>query len=378
MMEKRELKHIKIYIENLLVKAVDNHVFSGAAAGISIMNNLTGERFTGNSGKNEYGKNGENIGVKTYFDLASLTKPLVTALCIFNLIDRKKINFKSKLSLFFPEIMDDDKKNINIEMLLSHSAGFSSYKPFFNKFSPVYNHENKRKIVQLILSDILEYKPGNMAVYSDFDYILLGEIIERVTGINIDVFFREKITKPLHLENEIFFIPLVEGSKNKRYKFAATEKCCWRNKIIKGEVHDEHCWLMGGVSGHAGLFGTVNGVLGLCEHILAVWKGKKGVVEKEYNSLRKVLNKKERNYNWCYGFDTPTPGKSSAGDLISIKSVGHLGFTGTSFWIDPVKNIVMVLLSNRIHPDRNNILIRNFRPKFHNNVFRWFIDQMKE
>ena len=133
---------------------------------------------------------------------------------------------------------------------------------------------------------------------------------------------------------------------------------------MKGEVHDEHCWLLGGVAGHAGLFGTAAGVLRLCEALLDGWKGR------ERNCgwaavLPQALQRQLAHQTWCMGFDTPTAGASSSGSFFAPSSVGHLGFTGTSFWIDPERELIVVLLSNRVHPSRENIRIRQFRPRFH-------------
>jgi CubicO group peptidase (beta-lactamase class C family) len=125
---------------------------------------------------------------------------------------------------------------------------------------------------------------------------------------------------------------------------------------------------MGGVAGHAGLFGTAQGVSRLCECLLDVWKGR--CIHPAFDPviLRHALEAKNPQGVWSYGFDRPTPGASSSGQFFSAASVGHLGFTGTSFWIDPVQNVVVVLLTNRVHPTRENIQIRSFRPWFHDQI----------
>ena len=138
---------------------------------------------------------------------------------------------------------------------------------------------------------------------------------------------------------------------------------------MQGEAHDEHCWLMGGVAGHAGLFGTLRGVMGLCAMILDVWNNRgKASFPCGQELLREALTTRHKNGSWCLGFDTPTPGHSSSGQYFSPQSVGHLGFTGTSFWIDPLHDIAIVLLTNRVHPSRINEKIRIFRPYFHDYI----------
>ncbi len=163
-----------------------------------------------------------------------------------------------------------------------------------------------------------------------------------------------------------------DRDKIEKHNIAATERCLWRDRIIQGEVHDEHCFLMGGVAGHAGLFGTLDGVLSLCTHIQKTWKGKKTGLPVDKRILDIALQRKYPDRTWCLGFDTPsTTGYTSAGKYLSKKSVGHLGYTGTSFWIDPEKYTILVLLTNRVHPSRENKKIKEFRPWFHDQVMNF-------
>ena len=140
--------------------------------------------------------------------------------------------------------------------------------------------------------------------------------------------------------------------------------------MLQGEVDDEHCWLMNGVAGHAGLFGTIQGVLEMSAHILNQWQGREEHPAYSNTLLQIALTKQYSDQTWCKGFDTPSQPGSSAGEYISGKSVGHLGFTGTSFWIDPEKDMVIVLLTNRIHPTRDNEKIKKFRPLLYDAVYQ--------
>jgi len=225
-----------------------------------------------------------------------------------------------------------------------------------------------QKILENILGESLVYETDSTSVYSDLGFILLGRIIEIVSETELDQLFKEKISKPLGMESQLLFCPIDRKKKVERLDVAATEDCPWRKSIIQGEVHDEHCWLMGGVAGHAGLFGTIEGVLGLCELLLDVWKGDANHPAFAAELLRYALTQKHPSSGWCLGFDTPTPGVSSSGRFFSPASVGHLGFSGTSFWIDPEKDVIIVLLTNRIHPSRENVKIRQFRPYFHDQL----------
>jgi len=175
----------------------------------------------------------------------------------------------------------------------------------------------------------------------------------------------EEIFKPLGLEKGIFFNPLEDIGKINPLDYAATEHCLWRNRVIQGEVHDENTAFVGGISGQAGLFGEVESVLKLTDFILDIWKGRKTHPNIRNSDLQYFLEvpDKAKESSRVLGFDTPEPEGSSAGSYLSRKSVGHLGFTGTSFWIDPERELVIVLLTNRIHPSRDNDKIRKFVEK---------------
>jgi len=199
----------------------------------------------------------------------------------------------------------------------------------------------------------------------------LGRIIEKKTGCNLADYIEEKVFKPLKLENKIFYNSLFKKKKNfKKTDFAATENCSWRKKILCGEVHDDNCYAMGGVAGHSGLFGNIEGMTTYTGILLDMWKGVAEHPNIENKDLARFLIRQPQTpgSSWALGFDTPAAKESSSGSCFSPISVGHLGFTGTSFWIDPVKDVAIVLLTNRVHPGRENFKIKQFRPLFHDRV----------
>ena len=319
-------------------------------------------------GSTRFDTGSKPVQENTFFDLASLTKPLCTVQSVLSLIENKKTGWNSPLKSLIRHKTGPYLKKITIGQLLSHSSGIKGYKEYFLDYKAQYKKNNKEKIIKTILKEPLAYQPGRKCIYSDLGYILLGEIVEQVSGSRFDVFFEKKIAKPMHLENDIFFKPFSKEPDKRKKKYAATEKCPWRKKMLQGEVQDENCWLMGGVSGHAGLFGTISGVLTMTENILKIWKG--NMEHPAYSSglLQKALKKIDTKETWCMGFDTPSLSGSSAGRYMSRSSVGHLGYTGTSFWIDPERELVVVLLTNRVHPTRHNENIKKFRPLFHDTV----------
>jgi len=364
-------------LDFLLQQGVKKGVFSGGATVVFSGQGRKRIQCIAACGRTRLDEMGEKIDIdkKIFFDLASLTKPLATTLLMYNLVEQGIIDWNYKYTDISKRKIPFDKKNISIAHLLSHSSGLSVYRPYFELFKPDSGEENKEKIISLILKDPLGYKTGAECRYSDLGFILLGDGIEQVTGQSLNILFKERITRPLGLSEELFFLPLSEKNKYSDKRFSATEHCKWRNKIIQGEVHDEHCFLMGGVAGHAGLFGTINAVGQLCLSILEGWQGRETLLPVGRNVLSEGLKQKYEDNTWCLGFDTPSTGYTSAGKLLSKKSIGHLGYTGTSFWIDPERDTVLVLLTNRVHPDRGNTKIREFRPWFHDRVMEFlFLD----
>jgi CubicO group peptidase (beta-lactamase class C family) len=365
-MEKSMDHQMDTCVTNLLNEGVEKGVLPGAAAALSWSCGSGRTEIFSVAGSKDSRYSEELITRNTFFDLASLTKPLSTTLLIYSLINEKSITLSTTLSDIFHKKIPEDKQTITVGQLLSHSSGMVSYKHFFKAFSPVISEKNKEILFYNIVDEPLEYPPESTCQYSDLGFILLGHVVEQVTGISLRENFTERITIPIGLEKEIFYNPVI-GSRSDPENFAATEDCPWRGRIMRAEVHDEHCWLMNGVAGHAGLFGTVGGVLSLCESILDSWLGR----ENSYcwsAMVARGLQKQYPDQTWCLGFDTPSLHGSSGGKYLSPSSVGHLGYAGTSFWIDPEKELIIVLLTNRVNPSRENNRIRQFRPYFHDSV----------
>ncbi len=353
------------YIQEACQQGLSDGVFCGVSAAVSVGKNKARYRGYFSGGKTRYDQAGTVIHRNTLFDLASLTKPLCTTLGILHLIATGKLHWDKPCLALLNLAVPYEKRALTIRNFLNHSSGLPAYKPYFQKKLPEYFSGAAVGLIQQILDEPLEYSPKTICRYSDLGFILLGALIENLTEQSLADFYRTVITDPLELTNQLRFLPHGQSLLVDKLKVAATERCIWRKAIIQGEVHDEHCWLMGGVSGHAGLFGTVDGVMRLCELILDVWKDRASHPAFPNALLQQALSSKHSSESWCLGFDTPSPGISSCGRWFSPRSVGHLGFSGTSFWINPDHDIIVVLLTNRIHPSRENIKIRTFRPFFH-------------
>ncbi len=359
------INQINKILKEACEKGLVDGVFSGVSAAVSRGKKRSRWRALYSGGWTRSDNQAVMVEHATLFDLASLTKALCTTLCVFHLIETGKLHWKDSLESMWDREIPPDKRTITLQQLLSHSSGLPAYHPYFQQFSPEYLPIYTSLLADKIIQEPLLYEPGSTCLYSDLGFILLGVIIEQQSGMSLETLFSKTITDPLNLSADLCFRPFTHTALNNVQRIAATERCAWRGKIMQGEVHDEHCWLMGGKAGHAGLFGTIEGVMILCERILDIWQDRSTHPAFSSTVLQYAVSAKHPVGSWCLGFDTPTPGISSSGTYFTPRSIGHLGFTGTSFWMDPEKDIIIVFLSNRIHPTRENTKIRQFRPFFH-------------
>jgi CubicO group peptidase (beta-lactamase class C family) len=216
-----------------------------------------------------------------------------------------------------------------------------------------------------LLNMPLAYEPGGGTLYSDLGFMVLEWIVEERAGMPMHLFLDRHFYRPLLLTKTF----LSNDSISTRFKedqFAATEDCPWRGKMIRGSVHDENAYAVGGYSGHAGLFGTAEEVYALVNLLKdQLFWGRSGYIKPE--TIREFFTRQDLvdGSTWALGWDTPSPENSSSGKYFSDKTVGHLGFTGTSIWIDLERDVVVIFLTNRIHPTRNNEKIKAFRPRVH-------------
>ena len=310
------------------------------------------------------------IKIDTIFDLASLTKPLATTLALMKLVESGKIDLDRSVATLLSEPLPEDKKAITPRLLLCHSAGLTDWRPFY--LDLVSHEPAKRKGIlrNRILDDPLDYPPGDRVLYSDLGFMLLEWVIEESSGMTIPRYLEEHFYRPLSLQKTFF----MEGNRRNQVpvqSFASTEDCPWRNRVIQGEVQDENAYALGGYSGHAGLFGTADEVYRIVNLLREHYPGRQQVYLSP-KTVRDFFTRQDRvkGSTWALGWDTPSPKGSSSGHFFSKKSVGHLGFTGTSVWMDLEKEVIVVLLTNRIHPTRDNVKIREFRPKLHDMVMK--------
>jgi CubicO group peptidase (beta-lactamase class C family) len=351
-------------IGGLLKKGVDEGVFPGAVLLVAHKDEIV---FFEKAGNRALVPNLLPMKKDTPFDLASLTKPLATTLSMMKLFDRGAVHPDQTLGDLLHISIPRDKAGITLRYLLSHSAGFQDWMPFYLELVSEKPQERKSLLRDRLLKMPLEYTPGKQVIYSDLGFMMLEWVIEKAAGGSLPQYYHEQFLMPLSLEKALFFGKT--DTKRKRVEFAATEDCPWRKRILQGEVHDENASVLGGYSGHAGLFGTAQGVYGIAKFLKEHFHG----LRDDYLQPKTVKTFFEKQSlvsgnTWALGWDTPSPTGSSAGRYFPPDAVGHLGFTGTSLWMDLHHDVLVVFLTNRIHPSRQNTSIRAFRPQLHNLV----------
>jgi serine-type D-Ala-D-Ala carboxypeptidase len=303
----------------------------------------------------------------TIFDLASLTKPLATTLAVMKLVDEARIGLDEPLSGIIRSFPPGDKKDLTVRSILCHCAGLKDWMPFYPDIINFEEGLRKSALRERIIEEPLLYPPGRQCLYSDLGFMLLEWVVEEASGETLRDFVHEKFYRPLGLKRTF----LSKGDTQfDRDEYAATEDCPWRKRVIQGDVHDENAYAAGGYSGHAGLFGTAEEIFTIADMLKGHYLGKRNDffspdIVREFFTRQEIV----KGSTWAMGWDTPSAKDSSAGRFISANSVGHLGFTGTSLWMDLDKDVIAIFLSNRIHPGRDNVKIKPFRPLLHDLVF---------
>jgi serine-type D-Ala-D-Ala carboxypeptidase len=344
-------------ITNFVKKELEKGTFPGAVLAITNEKEIL---YCENFGQAQIIPEATPIFKDSLFDLASLTKAVATTTSIIKLVEEGEISLWDDIKKFFPWT-PEEKKNILIYHLLTHTSGFQ---PIIKLWKESGNIEDKIKI---ILNSSLKKNAGTEVIYSDLNFILLGEIVKKVSGEALDK-FAMNIFKTMGMEKTVFNPKEVLPDINEKY-YVATEFCNWRNRIMVGEVHDENAYSVGGVSGHAGLFSTAKDLCIFVQMLLNKGRYKeKRILSRR--SIEVMLQNwtKDKGVNRGLGWELYGNLQSSGGILLSESSFGHTGFTGTSIWVDRKRMLGIILLSNRIHPGRKNDKIFSFRPRLHNYI----------
>ena len=353
-------------VDRLLRQGVEAEWFPGAVLVVGYRGRLVYEQAVG---KAALIPSPRPMAVNTVFDLASLTKAIATTTALMLLLESGRVELDAPINAYLDTWCRPACDTPTLRQLLSHCSGLPAWRPYYLGIDrALLPLERRRAVYAAVHQEPLLARPGTMLQYSDAGFILLGEMVETLTGTPLDIFCRQKILSALDLGNIAFRNP--EDPRPVGLPFASTEQCPWRQRILEGEVHDENAWIMGGAAGHAGLFATGHQVWQFAQGLLDALLGRPWLVSTLTARTFTTCQGAPQGSTWALGWDTPTPGQSSAGQFFSPAAIGHLGFTGTSLWIDPTQQVIVVLLTNRVHPSRQREGIRTFRPRIHDAVMR--------
>ena len=372
-------------IQAALQSAVDDSVFPGAQLAVRLRGELQCVLVAGRLSSEPPGL---PVEPSTIYDLASLTKPLATVTSILLLTQRAKVTLGDSVQEVLAEFEGAPIGQATVRELLTHSAGLPGWRPFYERLdargivpgiSGGDQFAVQQHVLKMIRDEPLIYTRGTRSVYSDLGFMLLGFLVERLSGMALNLWFEEAIVRPLRAD-PMMFCPTATGQAHLDVirptvdvaRIAPTEQDEWRNRLLCGEVHDENAAAMGGVAGHAGLFGTAESVLAVSGAWLRGYHGRESILGEELVRQFTIRQESAVQSSWALGWDTPSA-PSSSGSSFSERSFGHLGYTGTSLWIDPLCELEVVLLSNRVHPSRRNEKIKVFRPCIHDLIYREFV-----
>jgi len=325
-------------LRSVLTAALTDGAFPGAVA---VVGNHTGIIASASVGMLD-ASDQTRPSLTTIYDLASLTKIIATTSLILDLTDQGRIALDTPVVRYLPEWRGPRTAGITIRQLLTHSSGLAAWRPFYKEAT---DRADARAQLMLVGPDA---PPGTRFLYSDMNFMLLGMVVEQLTGLPLDKAFDQRIATPLRLTDTRF-----RPDSSLQPRIAPTEFDPWRQRQLRGEVHDENASRFDGVSGHAGLFSTATDLA----RVARMWLNR-GTLDgatlaapatvAEFARVQDTLVSRR-----ALGWETPT-GTNSAGHHLSARAFGHTGFTGTSVWIDPSRDLFVILLTNRVNPTREN------------------------
>jgi len=303
-------------------------------------------------GRFAYDEDSPVVRPETVFDLASVTKAVATTTIAMLLFERGTLKLDAKVSEFFREFQDGGKQDVTVRMLLSHSSGLPAYEKLFLRC------KTREELMGAAAAAPLVYPPGTRSEYSDLGFVLLGEILAELGAEDLATFAGRDIFAPLGMMSTTY-CPV------ERAEIPPTQDDHeFRKRMIQGEVDDENASVMGGVAGHAGLFANAYDLARFAECML---RGGSPILQADTVRVFTTRQTSPTGTSFALGWDTPSR-PSQSGKLLSDAAYGHLGFTGTSLWIDPERRLSVTLLTNRTWPHRESQAIKQLRPAVHDAI----------
>ncbi len=340
---------------SILKSGIERQAFPAASVAITSKGRLVGLK---SFGRFTYDASSPEVTTATIFDLASVTKVAATTTMSMILYERGLLNLDAPVISVVPEFASADphRRLVTLRMLLAHSSGLPAHEKFY------LSAHDKEAILAAVFSTALSAEPGAQAVYSDIGFIILGVALERIAGETLDRFCQHEIFGPLGMAHTGFNPPSTVRNSIPQ----TVDDQIFRHRVIQGEVNDENAYVMGGVAAQAGLFSTAGDVAMFAQCML---NGGVPILHSEAVALFTRRELSPDGTSRALGWDTPSQ-PSQSGTYFSANSFGHLGYTGTSLWIDPVRQISVTLLTNRTWPDNSHQGIKDVRPKFHDAVMK--------
>ncbi len=337
-------------------------------------------------GRQTWNEGSPEVTPETIYDLASLTKVVGTTTLVMMLVEEGLLDISLPVGAYLPEFLErapsgeerERRRKVTVADLLAHSSGLPAWIQFYLEFDPeargLPREQARRMVFDRILAAASDYEPRTDTVYSDNGLLLLGEIIERVSGAGLETLVQDRIFGPLGMA-DTGYRPDAELLP----RIAPTEDNPWRGRLVHGQVHDENTVVLGEVAAHAGLFSTTGDLAVFLQMLVngGSMKGRRllrGATIARFTRRARLAPGSSRALGWDTPSRSASGGPSSAGDFFSASSFGHTGFTGTSIWVDPERELFAVLLTNRVHPTRENDGIFRLRPAFHDAVARAVTD----
>lgn len=340
-------------LQRLLADAVEAHITPGA---VLEFGSSTGPEQLITAGRLTYQPQARRVTAGTWFDLASLTKVVATTTMAMRLVEARRLTLDMPVHQYVPSWRGRDRAAVTVRDLLTHASGLPAWAPLFR------THTSLTGMVDAVARLPLDYPPRSRSEYSDLGFIVLGAVLERAGGAGLRDQF-DSVARAALGPQPLSFTPTPGAT------VAPTEQDPWRDRLLVGEVHDENASALGGVAGHAGLFGTAPAVGSFARWLLRLWHAPAatagGITSK---TVRLFLERAGiPGSSRALGWDTMLP-TSSCGTRLSATAVGHTGFTGTSLWIDRVRDLYVVLLTNRVYPSREGEGIQDLRRAVHDAV----------
>ncbi len=343
----------------MLREAVEQHAFPGATLAVTHRKSLIASQ---GFGRFTYDEDATAVRAETIFDLASVTKAVATTAIAMVLYEHSRLKLDAPLVNFLPEFVSlaprhqhAAREAVTIRMLLTHSSGLPAYEKLF-QFA-----QSRQELVRAALTTRLISPPGTCTEYSDIGFILLGEVLVRQADLALDLLAQQEIFTPLGMTRTRFNPPL-----EWKAEIPPTEDDqAFRKRIVQGEVDDENAYVMGGVAGHAGVFSSATDMARFAECML---RGGASLFQPATVKLFTHREETPAGTSRALGWDTPSLLESSSGTHFSRTSFGHLGFTGTSLWIDSGRQLSVTLLTNRTWPNRASQAIQQVRPRVHDAI----------